>query len=173
MLTNTEYYIASENCTESFPFKQVQSFSGHHTYLVKKPKNFVCSSSLLFFFYSLLFFFCLAFTWIREMLDGKKVMGVLPLCTFQTTFNGSRLEVSLHVRESEKFLLMETGIREKYACGIWNLGLWNPESGISITIGIQNPSSTDKYCNPAPGIRNPRRGIQSPGLVDYPRRDEK
>ena len=45
-------------------------------------------------------------------------MGVLPLCTFQTTFNGSRLEVLLHVSESGKFLLMETGIRETFACGI-------------------------------------------------------
>ena len=45
-------------------------------------------------------------------------MGVLPLCTLQTTFNGSRLEVSLHVRESGKFLLMETGIRERFACRI-------------------------------------------------------
>ena len=51
--------------------------------------------------------------------------------------------------------------------------LWNPEywalesgiplekSGISLTIGIQNRSSTDKGWNPVPGIRNPRRGFPS------------
>ena len=52
--------------------------------------------------------------------------------------------------------------------------LWNPESwglesgiqlkesGILLTIGIQNPSSTDKYGNPVPGIRNPQRLLQNP-----------
>ena len=49
-----------------------------------------------------------------------------------------------------------------------NVCLWNPESwvlesgiqlkvsGIPLTIGIQNPSSTDKYWNPVSGIQNPR-----------------
>ena len=35
------------------------------------------------------------------------------------------------------------------------------ESGILLTIGTQNPSSTDKYWNPVPGIRNPQRGVQN------------
>ena len=60
------------------------------------------------------------------------------------------------------------------------LGLWNPESwvlesgiqlkesGIPLTIGIQNPSATDKYWNPVPRIRNPWRGIQNPGLSWIP-----
>ena len=38
------------------------------------------------------------------------------------------------------------------------------ESGIPLTIGIQNSSSTDKNCNPVPGIRNPQRGIQNARL---------
>ena len=38
------------------------------------------------------------------------------------------------------------------------------ESGILLTIGIQNSSSTDKNWNPVPGIRNPQRGIQNPRL---------
>ena len=38
------------------------------------------------------------------------------------------------------------------------------ESGIPVTYGIQNQSSTDKDWNPVPGIRNPRRGIQNPRL---------
>ena len=54
-----------------------------------------------------------------------------------------------------------------------NVYLWNPkswalefemqlkESGIPLTIGFQNPSSTDKDCNPLPGIRNPTRGIHN------------
>ena len=57
-----------------------------------------------------------------------------------------------------------------------NFCLWNPESwafesgiqlkesGIPLTIGIQNLSSTDKDWNPVPGIRNPRSGIQNPKL---------
>ena len=63
---------------------------------------------------------------------------------------------------------------------MWNLKSWAleswiqlKESGILLTIGIQNLSSTDKYWNQMPGIRNPRRGIHNPGLVDYPRRGEK
>ena len=61
-----------------------------------------------------------------------------------------------------------------------NLCSWNPESwvletgiqlkesGIPLTIGIQNPSSTDKYWNPVPGIRNPRCGIQNTRLSQIP-----
>ena len=53
-----------------------------------------------------------------------------------------------------------------------NICLWFPESwalesriqlkesGILLTIGIQNPTSTDKDWNQVPGIGNPRRGIQ-------------
>ena len=62
------------------------------------------------------------------------------------------------------------GIREIYACGIQNLGifsflnleLWELESGIQLkdsgiplTIRILNQSSTDKEWNPVPGIQNP------------------
>ena len=37
--------------------------------------------------------------------------------------------------------------KENFACRMWNPGLWNPEfsnlqSGIALTIGIRNPSST-------------------------------
>ena len=68
-------------------------------------------------------------------------------------------------------------IRKIFACGIKNprkFCLWNLESraleseiqlketGIPLTIGIQNSSSTVKDWNPVPGIRNPRRGIQYP-----------
>jgi len=42
---------------------------------------------------------------------------------------------------------------ETFACGIQNPGLWNPEYSIRnpeshLTIGIQNPSSTDNNWNP-------------------------
>ena len=56
--------------------------------------------------------------------------------------------VSPHVRESGKILLME--------------------SGIPLTIVIQNPSSTEKYWNPVPRIRNPQCGIQNPRLSWIP-----
>ena len=64
--------------------------------------------------------------------------------------------------ESGNILLMESGIP---GFGIWNTaqGIWIP-----LTIGIQNPSSTDKYQNPVPGIRNPQCGIQNPRLSWIP-----
>ena len=70
-----------------------------------------------------------------------------------------------------------------FACGIRNLGkfytlnleswalefgIQYKESGIPLTIGIHNPSSTDKDWNPLPGIRNPRYGIQNPRLSWIP-----
>ena len=58
---------------------------------------------------------------------------------------------------------------------LWNPESWGLESGkqpkesrILLTIGIQNPSSTDKYGNPVPGIRNPQRGFQNPRLPWIP-----
>ena len=99
----------------------------------------------------------------------------------------------IRIPESGKFLLVESGIREKFAFGIWNpekfacgirnqgkVCMWNPESwalesviqlkesGILFAIGIQNPSSTDKDWNPVPRIRNPWRGIQTPRLPWIP-----
>ena len=47
----------------------------------------------------------------------------------------------IRIPESGKFLLVESGI----------LGLG---SGIPLTIGIQNPSSTEKYWNPVPKIQD-------------------
>ena len=64
--------------------------------------------------------------------------------------------ISTQVRESGKFLpwIPESGALES--------GIQLKESGTLITIGIQNTSSTDKYWNPVPGIRNPQCGIQNP-----------
>ena len=57
----------------------------------------------------------------------------------------------------------ETGIRENFACAIRSPGFvirnTLKKSGILLTIGIRNPSSTDKYWNPVPGIRNPRLSL--------------
>ena len=61
----------------------------------------------------------------------------------------------IRIPESRKILLIESGKQPK-------------ESGILLTIGIQNPSSTDKYGNPVPGIRNPQRGFQNPRLPWIP-----
>ena len=48
---------------------------------------------------------------------------------------------------------MKSGIR------VVESGIQLKESEIPLTIGFQNPSSTDKHWNPVPGIRNPRSGI--------------
>ena len=82
---------------------------------------------------------------------------------------------AVYVREYGRFFLVESRMQENFACGIRNPGLWNPELqlkefAIPVTIGIQNPSSTDKYWNPAPGIRNPQCGIQNPRLPWIPLR---
>ena len=57
----------------------------------------------------------------------------------------------------------------------WNPESWVLESGlqlkdsrIPLTIGIRNPSSTDRIRNPIPGIQNPRCGIQNPKLSWIP-----
>ena len=78
---------------------------------------------------------------------------------------------------------MDSGICEIFACRIQNprnFCLWNPESWslesgkrlkesrIPLTTGIQNPSSSDKYWNQEPGIRNPRCEIQKPRLSWIP-----
>ena len=49
-----------------------------------------------------------------------------------------------------------------------NLALELKEPGISLTIGIQNPSSTNRDWNQVPEIRNPWRGIQTPRLFWLP-----
>ena len=75
---------------------------------------------------------------------------------YSTILNYDRvMHISPQVGESDKFLLVESGIQFK-------------ESGIPLTIGIQNPSSTNKDWNPVPGIRNPQRGIQNPRLSWIP-----
>ena len=58
---------------------------------------------------------------------------------------------------------------------VWNLESWILESGIQLkdsgiplSIGIQFSSSTDKYWNPVPGIRNTTREIQNPRLSWIP-----
>ena len=65
-------------------------------------------------------------------------------------------------------------VREQGLQNPGNFCLWYPEywalesgiqlqeSGIQLTIGIQNPSYTDKECNPVIAIQNPRRGIPYP-----------
>ena len=65
-------------------------------------------------------------------------------------------------RKPEKFCLWNPESR------VLESGIQLMESGIPLTIGIQNPSSTDKDWNPVPGIWNPQRGIQNPSLSWIP-----
>ena len=62
------------------------------------------------------------------------------------------------IPESGKHLLVESGMLG------FESGIHLKESGIPLTVEIQNPSSNDKDLNPVPEIRNPRRGIQNPRL---------
>ena len=61
----------------------------------------------------------------------------------------------IQIPESGKILLMESGMQLQ-------------ESGIPLTIVIQNPSSTDKYWNPVPRIRNPQCEIRNTRLSWIP-----
>ena len=72
----------------------------------------------------------------------------------------------IRIPESGTFLLEGSGIRENFAYGIRNPGLWNPEQSSSTPLRneIQNPSSTGKDWNPALGILNQWNGIQNPRL---------
>ena len=65
---------------------------------------------------------------------------------------------SPHVSESANG---DSGIQEKL---LVESRIQLKESGIPLTIRIQNPTSTDKNWNPVPGIQNPRRAIQNPRL---------
>ena len=69
---------------------------------------------------------------------------------------------SPHVNESGKFLLVKSGTLD------FEIQKQLKESRIPVTIGIRDPSFTDKDWNPAPGIRNPRRGILNPRLSWIP-----
>jgi len=67
------------------------------------------------------------------------------------------------------------GIPESGKIMLENSESWALESGIQLneseiprTIGIQIPSSTDRYWNPVPGIRNPRCGIENSRLSWIP-----
>ena len=90
------------------------------------------------------------------------IVRIVPHFAFNLTLsnvsNGCRVTVEgstpckgIRIAESERFLLMESGIQLK-------------ESGIRLTIRIRNASSTGKVRNPIPGIRNPGRRIQNPRL---------
>ena len=64
---------------------------------------------------------------------------------------------------------MESRIREIFASGIRNLGLWNPEYSLRnpenpLKLAIQNRSSTNKDWNKVSGIRNSWREIQNSRL---------
>ena len=67
-----------------------------------------------------------------------------------------------------KVLLEESGIGNKFACGIRNPGLWNPESSSMNPESHQQLESEiqvlifKKMRNPVLESGNPQRGIQNP-----------
>ena len=85
---------------------------------------------------------------VYNVLSGNKI-----LCSLTATCILSSQKFCLRNPES---LALESGIQRK-------------ESGIPLqTIGIRNPSSTEKDRNPVPEIQNPLRGIQNPRLSQIP-----
>ena len=75
----------------------------------------------------------------------------------------------LRIPKSGKFLLVETVIKENFACRIRNHGLWNSEYSLRNPeshkkCGIRDAISSDIDWNLVSGIRNSRRGIQNPRL---------
>ena len=72
--------------------------------------------------------------------------------------------ISPQVREygfqNPEMLLVKTGMWRSFACGIWNSGLWNPESS---SRNLTNDSTSESNFN-WQRIRNSRLGIQNPRL---------
>ena len=77
----------------------------------------------------------------------------------------------LRIPESEKFLPVESGIWNPQKILLAESGIQLNEYGISLTIRIQNPSSTIKHLTQVPGIWNPWREIQNPRLPWIPVRE--
>ena len=73
---------------------------------------------------------------------------ILPFCFVEQQQHHSFITKCLSVYITPCMEIREVlacGIRDIFAFGIWNPGLWNPVSGIPLTIRlIQNPSFTDK-----------------------------
>ena len=100
------------------------------------------------------------------MTHSGETESIVSLKLYSSLFSRNFVEIErlltpcngISILESGTFLLMESGIRENFACGIRNpeYSSSNPEShNIPLTIGIQNPkSSTDKDWNPECTARN-------------------
>ena len=89
------------------------------------------------------------------MTDPGETESIVSLKLFSSLFSGNFVKIErlltpckgMSILESKTFLLMESGIRENFACGIRNPGVWNPEYSSTnpeshnnpLTLGIQNP----------------------------------
>ena len=89
--------------------------------------------------------------WTKETVYEPRLWLTSPNVTKSGNF------LYLWIPESRKFTLVEAGF-----CAL--------ESGVPVTVGIGNPSSTDKESRKFQfkGIRNARRGIQNPRLPWIP-----
>ena len=110
------------------------------------------------------------------MTDPGETESIVSLKLYSSLFSRNFVEIErlltpcngISILESGTFLIMESGIRENFPCGIRNPGVWNPEYNSAnpeshnkpLTIGIQNP----KVPRTKTGIRNAPRGIQNPSL---------
>ena len=96
--------------------------------------------------------------------NGRSILLTKPTkrCLASYSSSAEAVKNSRHVRVSGfrspwNFSLWIPESEKIFFCEIWNLGRWNLEytaQGIQnpLTIEIQDPSSTDKYWNPVPGI---------------------
>ena len=95
---------------------------------------------------------------VYDVLSGNKILCSLTatcILSPHVRASGFRNPGKFCLRNPES-LALESGIQRK-------------ESGIPLqTIGIRNPSSTEKDRNPVPEIQNPLRGIQNPRLSQIP-----
>ena len=98
--------------------------------------------------------------------NGRSILLTIPTKRCLASYSSSAESKRLRIRAMLGY--PDSGVREILACGfrnprkfffceIWNLGRWNLKytaQGIQnpLTIEIQDPSSTDKYWNPVPGI---------------------
>ena len=89
------------------------------------------------------------------MTDPGETESIVSLKLYSSLFSRNFVKIErlltpyngISILESWTFLLMESGIRENFACGIRNPRVWNPEYTSTnpeshnnpLTIGIQNP----------------------------------
>ena len=115
-------------------------------------------------------------SWIWWVVKGRRCSSVVSVAEMHISKALSLSTKICYAGDRPIWGKSDSGLNQGNFC-LWNLESWVFQCGIHLklwrirnplTIGIQNPSATDKGWNPVPGIRNSWRGIQNPSLSWIP-----